>query len=232
MKKKKTIILLAGGWILIAFALGISREAFSLTNPVFYTLYGLLVSGMLATWYAVKQSWYRTFVKQVAALDVILLEEHDPDRFITRNEELLTDKTGKNFMQIKTMLLINLCRGYCAKGDYRKAQQKLESVKEKQIFGIQRFAYRADCAYVAFRLGENDKALAYMAKNKRETDRFKANKKLGGLIAILHIFELIATDKPELAQAAYTLAKAAWEDGQNKEEFNYLKDILWKDEVR
>lgn len=226
--RKKISILFVGGWVIVALALGVCRGAISLSDTVFYGLYGLLNLGILVSWYGVNQRWYRNFVKQVAALDVILTREHDPDRYIAENEKLLA---GKKSAQIKTMLWINLCRGYCAKGDYKKAQQKLELVQEKKIIGIQKFAYRADCAYVAFYLGENHKALSYMAKNKHGIDRFEKNKELGGLIAILHIFELLATDKPELAQALYTHSKDAWEDEQNKEDFRYLKALLWKDEV-
>lgn len=230
MKNKKKIRwTFVVGWILVALLLGVSKTAFSLSDTVFYVLYGLLLLGILGSWYAVNQSWYRKFVKQVAALDTILTEEHDPDRYIEENEKLLL---GKKSAQIKSMLWINLCRGYCAKGDYRGAQQQLELVDEKKIIGIQRIVYWADCAYVAFYLGENDKALMYMAKNKREIDKFEKNKELGGLIAVLHIFELFATDKLDLARALYTLSKETWGDKRNQEDFDHLKALIWKDEEK
>lgn len=223
--RKKSRILFVGGWVIAAFALGICKEAFSLSAPVFYGLYGLLVLGILASWYGVKQWWYIKIVKQAAALEVILGKEHDPHRYIEENERMLI---GKKSAQIRTMLLINLCRGYCAKGDYRQARQKLALVEEKNLRGIQRAVYWAACAYVAFYLGENDEALKYMAKNKREIDRFEKNKELGGLIGILHMFELIATDQPKPAQALYTLSKERWLNDQNQKDFDYLEALLWK----
>lgn len=230
MKNKKKIrILFIGGWVVVAFVLGICKTAFSLSNTASYLLYGLLVLGILVSWYAVNQSWYRGFTKQMAALDAILTEEHDPDRYIEENEKLLL---GKKSAQIKSMLRINLCIGYCAKGGYKGAQQQLELVEEKKLIGIQRVVYWADCAYVAFYLGENEKALSYMEKNKREIDKFGKNKELGGLIATLQIFELVAAKKIEPAQALYTRSRAAWEDDRNREDFDYLKALIWKDEAR
>lgn len=226
--KKKITISFVGVWVFAALVLGICKAAFSLSNPIFYVLYGLLLLGILVSWYAVNQSWYREFVKKVAALDVILTQEHDPDHYIAENEKLLE---GKKSTQIKTMLLVNLCRGYCAKGDYQEAQRQLELVEEKKLIGIQRVVYLADCAYVAFYLGENDKALAYLAKNKRNIDRFEKSRELGGLIAILHMFELLATDKIQLAQALYLVSKDTWEDDHNHEDFDYLKSRLWKNGV-
>ncbi|MEG2959694.1 MAG: hypothetical protein RR828_08165, partial [Oscillospiraceae bacterium] len=63
-------------------------------------------------------------------------------------------------------------------------------------------------------------------------DKFGKNKELGGLIATLQIFELVAAKKIEPAQALYTRSRAAWEDDRNREDFDYLKALIWKDEAR
>ena len=44
------------------------------------------------------------------------------------------------------------CSGYCEKKDYKAAQQQLAALDEKKLIGIQKVAYLADCAYVAFYL--------------------------------------------------------------------------------
>lgn len=221
--KRKIRVLWWCSVLALALGLGASRAAFSLPDLVFYGLYGALVLLVLASWFILNQLWYREFIQTVNALTPILTEEGDTQRYIAENEKLLV---GKKSAQIRAILRINLCMAHCGKGQYKEAQRQLEAIDYKKIHGIYRAVYWMDCAYVAFYLQEQEKAMAFMEQNRKNLQRLQNTQEYGGMVAVLRIFERL--DRPEEAQELYAEERERWETQHNQSDFEYLEQRLQK----
>lgn len=148
----------------LALSLGASRAAFALSDTVFYTLYCLLMIGIVAGFFIVNGLWYREFQKDFNALQPILTVEKDPDRYISEIEKLM--------------------------------------------------------------VGNNDAAIACMEKHRRGIKDFENNDHLGGLIAILHIFALLAQGERDKARLLYDEARPRWESDLTRSDFDKVKEQL------
>lgn len=209
--------------IVLALALGASRSAFALSDTVFYTLYWLLMIGIVAGFFIVNGLWFLEFRKDFNALQPILTVEKDPDRYIAEMEKL---SIGKKLAFLKGMLSISLSAAYCQKGDYEEAKRQLLAVKAKKMRGINRVVLFADLAYVEFCLGNNEAALAYIEQNKRGMKDFENSDHLGGLIAVLHVFTVLAKGERDKAQTLYDEARPRWESDLTRSAFDTVKQRL------
>lgn len=207
----------------LALSLGASRAAFALSDTVFYTLYCLLMIGIVAGFFIVNGLWYREFQKDFNALQPILTVEKDPDRYISEIEKLMV---GKKSAVLKGMLSISLSAAYCQKNDYEEAKRQLLTVNEKKMHGINRIILSVDFAYVEFCLGNNEAAIACMEQHRRGIKDFENNDHLGGLIAILHIFALLAQGEWDKARLLYDEARPRWESDLTRSDFDKVKEQL------
>lgn len=189
----------------LALSLGASRAAFALSDTVFYTLYCLLMIGIVAGFFIVNGLWYREFQKDFNALQPILTVEKDPDRYISEIEKLMV---GKKSAVLKGMLSISLSAAYCQKNDYEEAKRQLLTVNEKKMHG------------------NNEAAIACMEQHRRGIKDFENNDHLGGLIAILHIFALLAQGEWAKARLLYDGARPRWESDLTRSDFDKVKEQL------
>lgn len=203
--------------------LGIGRPLLQLSEGMIWTLFWVWCAVMVLAWYLINRLWYLEFRRTVRALLPILTEEKDPDRYIAENEKLLA---GKKSEQIKGILRMNLCAAYCEKGDYSKAKEQLSALHPQKLYGVERVAYLADLAYVCFYLDETEEALDVMQKNKKGLTDFAQSPHLGGLIAVLRIFELLAHGNAEEVKDALEKAKKRWPDSRHENDFLVLEQKL------
>ncbi|MEG2177021.1 MAG: YcxB family protein [Oscillibacter sp.] len=213
-------------FLTLALTLGMAKAAGLLSIPAVCALYILLVAGALAAWWGLEQHWYRAFCKQADAL-LPLLDEN-PDRFIAENENLLAHKI---FPQIAAVLRLRICNIYCDKGDYAQAQRQLDSINSKKTHGSQRAVYFASCAYVAFRLGETDRAIALSEQSQRALRRSERSPQAGALIALLQLFLLVETGRWEEARTLYATARPRWENDSTRDDFEALREKLFPAET-
>ena len=221
--KRKIRIAFWAAATLLFLLLGISRPLLQLSESMTWTLFWVLCALTLIAWYLINQLWYLEFRKTVGALLPILTEEKDPDRYIAENEKLLV---GKKAEQIKGILRMNICAAYCEKGDYSKAEEHLLALRPQKLYGIQRVAYLADLAYVYFYLDQKAEALDVMAQNKKGLSDFAQSPHLGGLIAVLQIFELLARGNVDEAKEALEKARERWPDSRCESDFLALEQKL------
>ncbi|MEG0913574.1 MAG: hypothetical protein RSG53_08195 [Oscillospiraceae bacterium] len=215
--------------VMAAVALGVGRNVWALSDEFFYVLLALLLLVIVTAPLIVNHLWYLRFMRSVEALRPILTEQHNPDRYIEENKKLLQ---GRKSLLIRATLRINLCAGYCEKGDYKEAKCQLQAVQGEKTFGIIRMIYLADYAYVCFYLGENLEALAAMERNRQGLNDFQDSEQYGGLISILRIFARLAVNERDKAKALYDTSRALWHNDRTSGDFDYLQGLLSGDDAK
>lgn len=117
--RKKIRILWWGFIVLSNLLLGIFSAKYNLSIQMTLSIFrGLFIATMLA-WFVINQLWYKEFLRKVESLSPILEKEIHADKYIAENLSLLQ---GKKSMQIIAILNMNICEGYCKKGNYEKAK--------------------------------------------------------------------------------------------------------------
>lgn len=165
--------------------------------------------------------WYRKFAKKIAGLNAILTEARDPDRYITEIEAILRETKAP---QIRAALLLNLGAAYCDKGEYRAAQNLLMQVNPKKLGGINRAIYWADLAYTCFYLREDERALAILKKNEKEFTRLRNHTQIGGIFAVLEIFQALAAEDRAAAESLIGQHRALLSDGRYADDLIHLQE--------
>lgn len=211
------IIVLSGSFLLCA-ALG-TLDIGHLGKNALLILW-LSVVGVVAV--AIDLLWYRAFNQRLKALQPILSEEGDPDRYIQEISALLEVKRSP---QLRGVLLINLCAAYCDKKEYDTAKALLQQVNPKKLAPVNRLIYWANLAYIHFHLQENAQACAILTRQKKALLKFKQSPHLGGLIAILFVFERVAQGDKAGAGALLEQARPQWQTARNAHDFEYLGQL-------
>lgn len=170
--------------------------------------------------------WYRAFNRRLKVLQPILLEECDPDRYIQEISALLE---GKKSPQLRGVLLINLCAAYCEKKEYDTAKALLLQIDPKRLVGINRPIFWAALAYVHFYLGEDAKACTILAEHRKVFASFSTSPQLGGLLAILSVFQKLWEGDKANAKALLAQERPKWEDAHNAPDFDYLVQLCQAD---
>lgn len=166
--------------------------------------------------------WYRAFNRKVRATQSILLEERDPDRYISEISALMA---GKRSPRIVGMLRICLATAYCEKRDYTAAKEQMLQANPRKLAGLSREVYWADLAYIHFYLGENAAALQILERRKLPFSKLTEHPHLGGLLAILGIFRLLAGGDRMGAGQLLEQARPRWENERTAEDFAYLEQL-------
>jgi tetratricopeptide (TPR) repeat protein len=148
-----------------------------------------------------------------------------PDQYITDLKELLSGKRiSKQYHQV---LCINLCAAYCRKKDFKTAKKYLSQVNTKKLGStFNRAAYWADLALVHFELEEQEEACAILKEQQKLFSRWKEDKRIGALLAILHIWELVAKNQYQEAATLLKEARPRWETENNAEDFAFLEEQI------
>lgn len=209
--------------IVIAFAVGIVCGAMELDREKTMLVTGVFAAVIILSGFVINQLWYRSFCKMLLGYEEILKEQHNPDLYIEKQKELLA---GKKSQQIIAMLCINICCGYCEKGDYTTAKQYLMKINPKKIYGVLRAVYWADLAYTHFYLQESEEAMLILQENKEQFDKFGKTEALGGIIAVLEIFALYYSGERDSAKSTLKIKKEEWKGEDTRKDFAYLEALL------
>lgn len=179
---------------------------------------------MLA-WFVINQLWYKEFLRKVESLTPILEKENDADKFIAENISLLQ---GKKSMQIIAILNINICEGYCKKGDYQKAKAHLMEINPKKIHRLLKIYYQLIFIYVLFYLEETEEAMEQLSNLRDTLLRFQNSPELGAMISIVQIFDLLSQNKKQEAHDLLLLSKEKWKENKYQNDFYYLASLCEK----
>lgn len=166
--------------------------------------------------------WAQSVGKQLAKLTPILTEEKDADRYIAELTALMGDIRSPQLHQI---YLVNMGAAYCEKNDYYNAKRYLEQVVPKKLAKLNRVVFWADMALVLFYLNEKDDACRIMEDHAAAFAKFQDSALLGGTIAIIHIFYLLAKEKKEDAKTALDAANAKWRNPRTADDLDHLAKL-------
>lgn len=212
-------------WMFIIFSnllLGVLSVKYNLSNSIKILIFWSLFIVEMIAWFVINQLWYKEFLRKVESLTPILEEENDADRFIVENLSLLK---GKKSMQIIAILKINICEGYCKKGDYQKAKAHLTEINPKKIHGLLRVYYQLIFIYVLFYLKETEEAMKQMANQWDTLLKFENSPELGAMISIVRIFQLLTQKKKQEANDLLHLSKEKWKKSNYQKDFYYLEAL-------
>lgn len=223
-KKIRTIfwIIVLSGSLLLGAAIGALEISHGRKNVLLVMWLGTVAVAAVA----IDLLWYHAFNRQLKALQPILSEDGDPDRYIQEISALLE---GKRSPQLRGVLLMNLCAAYCDKKEYDTAKALLLQVNPKKLAPVNRLAYWADLAYIHFNIQEDAQACAILAQQQSALLRFKESTDLGGLIAILFVFQKIAEGDKVQAKALLAQARPRWQTLRNAHDFEYLEQLCQTD---
>ena len=220
--RKKIRIIFWISTIVLSGLFGAGLSAFSVAPPIKTILIVVFLSIVCFIAMAINLLWYREFNQKLKALQPILLEEHDANRYIQEIQALLE---GKKSPQICGILKLNLSAAYCEKKEYGTAKELLLQIDPRKLGGTNRFVYWADLAYVYFYLQENQKATLILEQQQAHFSKLSNNLHLGGLLAILMIFQKITEgDKPG-ARQLLDQARPQWKNERTAPDFEYLETL-------
>lgn len=224
MEKNKKKIRIAFWMIVLSLSalLGIAAEALDIGDSVKNVLLVAWLITVALVSVSIDLLWYRAFNQRLRALQPILLEERDPDRYIQEISALLE---GKKSPQLRGALLINLSAAYCEKQEYDTAKALLLQIDPKKLAGLNRLVFWANLAYVHFYLRDDAQACAILAQQERVFLKFSDHPDLGSLLAILLIFKKLAEGDKAAAKALLEQARPRWENGYNAADFDYLAQL-------
>lgn len=214
------------GFIVISnFLLGIFSAKYNLSIDMKLSIFwGIIIIAILA-WFVINQLWYKEFLRKVENLTPILEEENDADKFIAENLSLLQ---GKKSMQIIALLNINICEGYCKKGDYQKAKAHLMKINPKKIHGLLKLTYHLICIYVLFYLEETEAATEKLSNHRDELLKFENSPELGAMISIVQIFDLLSQKNKQEAHDLLLVSKEKWTINKYQKDYYNLASLCEK----
>lgn len=212
-------------WVIVivgSMALGIGTAAF---EPDTFAKTALVLGWMAAVAVCsitIDLLWYRALNRKLRALQPILLQEHDADRYIDEINMLLAEHKSPH---TNAVLKLNLCAAYCEKKEYHLAKEMLLQINPRMLSGINRAVYWADLAYVYFYLQENEQAILILEQQAADFSKLSDNARLGGLIAILSIFQKLAQGDRPGARQLFNQARPKWENDHTAPDFEYLESF-------
>ncbi|MEY8353413.1 hypothetical protein AALB39_08645 [Lachnospiraceae bacterium 54-53] len=224
MEKNKSKIRI-GFWIvliIISALFGGIMAALDLNDSIKKILTAAFLCAAALTSVTIDLMWYREFNKKLRSLHPILLQEHNPDHYISEINSLLT---GIKSPQVRSVLLLNLSAAYCEKKEYYTAKDLLLQINPRKLTGINKFVYWADLAYVHFYLQENEKAILILDQQKTPFSKLGNNSHLGGLLSILSIFRKLGEGDQPGARQLLEQAQPQWKNEHTAPDFEYLKRL-------
>lgn len=222
MRRKKIrtafwIVLIVG-----SMGLGIGTAAFQPEPFVKTALILGWITVIFVSSVAIDLLWYRKLNQTLKALYPILFQEHDADRYIKEINTLLEEEKSPNIQEIRNL---NLCAAYCEKKEYRTAKEKLLQINPRRLRGINQTVYWADLAYVHFYLQENEQANLILEQQAATFSKLSEDPYLGGLIAVLSIFQTLTQGDRTGAKQLLELARPQWENEHTAPDFGYLDKL-------
>lgn len=163
--------------------------------------------------------------KKLDALMPILVDEADPDRYITELTALLENtKSGMAFQ----VGLVNLASAYCDKRDFQKALDILNEVRPSSLSMANKTVYQAVRALALFYLGKDEEAVKIVLKNGKTFQQDYRLKNLGAIPSILAVFYNLAKHNRKEAREIYAQARKKWYSPRTAAHFDYLDKELSK----
>ena len=221
-KHKVRFIVILG--ITLGILLVVIQNVFHIPQATLFRYYLIGAAVVLAAVIAINMSWQLRFQKKLLRLNRVLTDDHDPDRFIAENEDLM-EKVKHPFHQ--SLLMINIAVGYSDKKDFKKAKKILLEIPEGGLRGINRIIYYNNLAYFHFHLGETKKAIRILEEHREEFDRLLNNQQLGKHIIINRVYQAIAEgDKNRAEQLLESLSDKRIDERQRDEMESLKKSII------
>jgi tetratricopeptide (TPR) repeat protein len=206
--------------ILVCLLVGMGLAACGLTTKMKTVVALICVAAVAVAAVVIDLAYYRRLGKAVDALLPLL--HQDPDAYIQGIEDLLH---GAKNLGLRQTRAINLAAAYCEKGDYARAARHLEELDPAQLSPQHRGVYWADYALTQFHLHHKKKACDILAQQEEVFAPLKNSRHLGGLLAVLDIFRLLAEGDQATARKMLDLARVAWPEDTVKAELDYLEHL-------
>lgn len=209
-------------WRVFYLIVAVLIVAFGITFFEGATIIGVLIVWSVlavAAYVAVYLFWYRELAQKINALAPIM--QCAPERYIRELNELVQGKRAeKAFHNIKFM---NLGAAYSYQKDYQAAMNCFLQVKPERLnFNYNRAVYWEDLAMAEFYLGKYDAACAILAQQAALFQQMEKDERLGGMLAVLRIFEQIAADERDEARVLLAEARRRWPSPEFQDDFDYL----------
>ncbi len=204
----------------VSLATSILSVVFELSKNMQILIVIAEIVAVFAFYYYINLKWYRNILKQLDDLLPLLTTDVDTQQYRERITELLADKKSA---QLQTAFCMGMCASYCVDKNWDKAKQSLLSAKSNKIFGIQKIAYWADMAYVGFYLSEDEEALKIVDQYRAKFMKFKDADRIGALISIVFIFELIAKKDIKNAKLLLTETESKWNEKSLEQDYSYIR---------
>lgn len=207
--------------ILAAVALGVVLAYLDLSIPIVIggVVGWVVLALLLRSW--LDMSYFRRLGKQVDALLPLL--HQDPDQYIEKLNAIMGEPTSLGLKQSKS---INLAAAYCQKGAYRIAADLLEKLDPKLLPPNQKGIYWADYALTQFHLNRKKKAIVILEQQKAELAPLRSSAGLGGLMAVLEVYRLMAIGEKELARESLAELRERWPEDSIRREIAQLEKEL------
>lgn len=225
-KNRKKIRILWWGFIVLSnLLLGIFSAKYNLSIQMTLSIFRSLFIATMLAWFVINQLWYKEFLRKVESLTPILEKENDADKYIAENLSLLQ---GKKSMQIIAILNMNICEGYCQKGNYEIAKAHLLQINPKKLHGLLKVTYQLLFIYVLFYLEETEAATEQLSKHRDVLLKFENSQELGAMISIVQIFELLSQKKRQEGYDLLLLSKERWMENKYQIDFKHLASLCEK----
>ena len=208
--------------ILGSFAIGIAAPALGLSSGARAAVIILWLAAVGISALIVNMRWLKGLNAEVTALTPLF--DSDPDLYIERLTALLGGRRSKSLRQL---LAINTAAAYCRKKDYARAEELLRSIGGRGLYGVYRPVHQADLALCLFYQGRYDDALAIMDENRGLFGANAENPQMGGLLAVLGLFELAAKGEYPKALELLPEARAKWGE-RCRDDLDYIERLCRK----
>lgn len=171
------VFLIAAIWLQTTGALG----------EAFWGLYGIIIAGFFVGGVFVNKQYLQDLEKEVKAMNPLMQQE--PDKYIEAMEKALQ---GQRSRAMQAMLLIQIGKGYMAKGDYETAKNRLLTVPAKGLNTVMSQEYYIALGLTLFHLDKDEAARKLLVLKATDFDNARQNPELAHFYHILQVLALIS----------------------------------------
>lgn len=183
MKAKKIywavllVFLIAAIWLKTTGVLG----------EAFWGLYSIIIAGFFVGGVFVNKRYLQDLEKEVKAMNPLM--EREPDKYIEAMEKALQRQRSR---AMQAMLLIQIGKGYMAKGDYETAKNRLLTVPPKGLNPVMAQEYYIMLGLTLFHLDKDEAARKLLVLKASDFDRARQNPEFVHYYHILQVLALVS----------------------------------------
>lgn len=223
MKRWKRHLKWLGIGVVLGITLVILKNHYDIDETVFWHWYTIVGGLVILGCVGFNIGYNRWLFKKMNVYTPLLNEQQDPQGFIDGMDKLQSSAKGR---YARGILNLNRSAGYCDLEEFETAKELLLAEDTQSVRGINGAIRAFNLSYVYFRLGETDKALELMEKNRKHLTRLKPMPTLAQTIATLEIWEAVSKERWDDAKARLTEAKEQFTDPRSESDWMLLEQKI------